>query len=75
MVEDKNGVARWDLSGHTLTHFDGNVRPVPVLKAVTKWLKETNVAPCKVSLDMVFNTDTQQYEYTATVEWNSTFVV
>lgn len=75
MNEDKNGVARWDLHGVTLTHFDGNKRPLPVLKAVNKWLKETNVAPNHIHLNCVFNTESQQYEYVATVEWDSRFVI
>ena len=75
MNEDKNGVARWDLHGVTLTHFDGNKKPGPVLKAVNKWLKETNVAPNSVRLDHVYNSDSLGWEYVATVEWDSHFVV
>lgn len=75
MTEYRDGVQRWDLLGVNLTHFDGHERPIPVLDAVIRWLGESNVAPNKMSLNCVWNSDIEAYEYTATVEWDSYFVV
>lgn len=68
-------IHRWDLDGVKLTHFDGNVHPIPVLNAVSQWLAESNVEPSRIIIDYVFNSELGQYEYLATVEWASMFSV
>lgn len=68
-------IPTWELSGVSLQHFGETDRPGPLLTAVREWLEDNNVAPNRIIVEPVYDTDSERYVYTATVEWDSVFSV